>query len=240
MKLIASTMLYALGKRLGMAGALREFQRQMSAPAADSLPVVRTFYRMQMMTELQAWVDCGATIIGKGRSRAFYEARQTDCDVWISCDDDVEVSTTGCGAMLEVLADELVPRVVVVPFMLRSVESINPRLNVDIPLVRVEEFVAGTKLVRLPHPARAGFAMVGMNRKAIERIARKAEETGALTFEDHDGKKKLALFHDELDGGMWYGEDISFFRRVPDDVAVHALLSGTSNHDGIPVDLERL
>jgi hypothetical protein len=236
MKVFASTMLYALGKRLGMQGALAEFGNMMSSPTRESLPVARTIYRLRTLCDINLWVDCGATVIGKARSRAFHEARKADCEAWVSIDDDVDVTMSTLAAMLEVLSDELVARVVVVPYLLRGDASTVQMMSVELPLIRQEYSVAGAPLLRLPHPARSGFGLVGMNRLALERIAGHCDES----FTDGDGSSKLAVFHDMLRDGKWYGEDLSFFRRVPDDVEVGALLVGVSSHDGLVLSLDKL
>jgi hypothetical protein len=234
-----STSFYVLGRQLGMAGADVEARRHMNNPGnKDALPVARTVYRLCMLTDCQVYLDCGATIIGKSRSRAFHEAFESDADAWISCDDDVEVETDTAASLIEVL-DEPTPRIVIVPCMMRVPEHVNPSLNVHLPMVRVERYAAGARLVALPRGEGGGFGMVGMNRAAMRAIV---EQPGMEKnfFTDHDGRRKLAVFHDILENGIWYGEDVSFFRRVPANVTVEALLVGTSTHAGIRCHLESL
>jgi len=61
-----------------------------------------------------------------------------------------------------------------------------------------------------------------------------------LTWFDY-GEKKLAIFYERLEDGLWYGEDSSFFRfRVPESVTVEALLVGTVLHGGVPLTLSTL
>jgi GT2 family glycosyltransferase len=240
MKLFASTILYAAGKSLGMVGALNAFKMQLEKPGSESWPVSRALARLQHLADVQLFVDTGGTCIGKGRARAFHEALESDCDAWVSLDDDVEVTTDCAASMIEVLSDELAARVVVVPFVLRGVGS--PlltqarRVNVNLPLIRTERFVAGAKLQPLERGTAAGFGMVGMNRRALARIAEHHKEL----FLDDDGRVKLALFHDELADGKWYGEDVSFFRSLPDDIELDALLVGTSLHAGETLELGKL
>jgi hypothetical protein len=84
-----------------------------------------------------------------------------------------------------------------------------------------------------------GFGFVGINRPAIEAIAASAEEESAppLVWFD-DGVRKLAVFYERLEDGLWHGEDSAFFRyRIPDGVSVEALLVGSCSHAGVPLNL---
>lgn len=237
MEVFVSTMLYALGKRLGMTGALGEFRRQLAAPDRESLPVVRTIYRLQQMAEVQVYVDCGATVIGKARSRAMHAALESDTCAWVSIDDDIEATTETLRALLQVLNDHVVPRVVVVPHLLRGPEE---KLSVRFPLVRREQMVAGVKLADLSSagPAWSGFGMVGINRLALRCIESSPQTPGHFVDDDH--VRKLAAFADTLADETWHGEDVAFFRRMPPSVEVSALLTGHCSHDGASLSLSEL
>lgn len=237
MKVFASTNVYALAKRLGMKGALAEFERQMLHPGLDSLPCVRTLYRIQQLADVHVYVDCGIAAIGKSRCRSFHEALESDAQAWVTVDDDIEATSATIGALLEVLADDLTPRLVTVPYVLRNPNDV--QTSVRLPVVRIERKIAGYRVVDLPHPASSGFGLVGINRRALETIADSMRETPGY-FLDNDNRRKLAAFHELIDGEMWYGEDNSFFRRIPPDVEVHALLTGTISHDGTPLKLDNL
>jgi len=237
-RIFVSTSVYALAHSLGMQGAIDEVRRQLDAPDKDSLPVVRTIVRLRNLdAEVALHVDAGATFIGMARSRAFHEAFKTELP-WISIDDDVEVTTDCAAAMLDVLED-VVPRLVLVPYYTRDKDS--PALTLTIPLVRVERIRNGAKLLTLPKGQGGGFGMVGMNRLAMQAIVDYAKESPIdLTWFDY-GEKKLAIFYERLEDGLWYGEDSSFFRfRVPESVTVEALLVGTVLHGGVPLTLSTL
>lgn len=236
-RVFCSTSVYALAHQVGMAGAIEEVKRQLDAPGKDSLPVVRTITRLRNLdAEVQLHVDGGATYIGMARSRAFHEAYKTGLP-WITLDDDIECTMDVASAMLDLICEpEPVARIIVVPYLTR--DHADPRLTITLPTVRLEREWRGYKLLAMPAGAGAGFGMVGMNRLAMEQIVA-AAGNDLLWFDD--GEKKLALFYEALEDGLWYGEDTSFFRfRVPSSVAVEALLVGTSLHAGVPLNLSAL
>jgi hypothetical protein len=235
-RIFVSTSVYALAHQLGMAGAIEEVKRQLDSPGKDSLPVVRTITRLRNLdAEVQLHVDGGATYIGMARSRAFHEAFKTGLP-WIALDDDIEVTTDTAGALLDCI-DDVVPRIVLVPYYTRDRD--NPRLTITLPMVRAERIRNGSKLLALPAGAGGGFGMVGMNRLAMEAIVEHAADAELTWFDD--GEKKLALFYERLEDGLWYGEDTSFFKfRVPSSVSVEALLVGTVLHGDVPLRLDTL
>ena len=241
-----STSVYALGHELGMVGALKEMQRQLAAPGKDSLPVVRTIHRLRQLADIQLGFDCGGTVLGMVRSRAFHEAFQSTADAWISIDDDIDVTTQTAASMLEAL-DDVVPRVIITPYAARVPDSVNTRLCVELPKYRIERNWRGAKLVRLEKGRGGGFGFVGMNRHAMREIVKsncrfegRAPLDSSLRWVDVDGTEKLALFHEILEDGLWYAEDMAFFKRVPSSVSVEALLVGTVSHAGVPLNLETL
>jgi len=235
-RFFVSCSVYALAHQFGMKGAIADVRRQLDAPSPMSLPFVRTIARLRMLdVEMQLHVDGGATYIGMARSRAFHEAHKSGLP-WISLDDDIEVTTDCAAAMVDVLDDEVVPRVVLVPYLTRDEED--ARLTITLPIVRTERVRNGAKLLLMPKGTGGGFGMVGMNRLAIEAVQQFAPPD--LTWFDM-GEKKLAIFYERLEDGLWYGEDTSFFKyRVPPEVTVEALLTGAVTHGGIPLKLDGL
>jgi hypothetical protein len=239
MKLFVSTSVYALAHQLGMRGAIEEVKRQLDAPGKDSLPVVRTMARLrQLRGDFGLLVDGGATYIGMARSRAFHEAFKSDADVWLSLDDDIEATTDVCSALLEAV-DDIVPRIVLVPYLKRD-DSDGPQLTVTLPMVRSERHVQGATLVRMSKGLGGfPFGMVALNRTAMREIVSSAPPE--LQWFDY-GEPKLALFYEKLEDGFWHGEDTSFFRySVPDVVSVECLTGlGTVLHAGFPLQLASL
>jgi len=169
------------------------------------------------------------------RSRAFHEAYKSGAPAWIAIDDDLEVTQDSCVAMLDAL-DDVVPRIILTPYYERSDDDA-PRLTCPIPLIRNERRIAGGSLLALPPSSGGGFGFVGMNRAAMLKIVTAAKQDKAFQWFDH-GEEKLALFYERLEDGLWYGEDISFFKwRVPPTVSVELLLVGTSIHGGVALNL---
>src|SRR5258706_2035317 len=266
-RIFFSTSVYALAHQIGMAQAIQEVERQIEAPDRNSLPVVRTLHRFRQLGEVGRLIDGGATYIGMARSRAFHDAYEQmkvdpNMGAWVTVDDDIEVSTPTCAAMLEAL-DDIVPRIVLVPYMIRApvgvvaladgVPQLTSRLAVTLPAVFQERVVRGSavvakrelqfdgRLVRLPFRQGGGFGMVGINRIAMREIVEYAQTFAELRWLDGDGVQKLALFYERLEDGLWYGEDTSFFRfRVPASVSVEALLCARIVHAGLDLDLDQL
>ncbi|SRR5258706_7625157 len=243
-KVFVTTSVYALAHQLGMQEALDEVSRQLqvrkfateATPELRTLlPVVHTITRIaRFVGEVGLHVDGGATILGMARSRAFHEAYQSGMPAWITIDDDVEASTATVAGMLEVL-DDLKPRIVLTPYKLRSPGS--ERLAVNVPTVRVERNVkGGIKVVAMQPGHGGGLGFCGMNRPAMEEIA-----DGPPNWVDEDGVHKRALFFERLEDGIWWSEDVSFFRwSVPSTVSVELLLAGQIMHAGMPLELTSL
>jgi hypothetical protein len=260
-----TTSVYALAHQIGMLEAIKQVNEQIRQPTRDSLPAVRTIARFHKLTTdaspeggIGYLVDGGATYIGMARSRMFHEAYQSWM-AWITVDDDIEATMPLCQAMLEALND-LVPRVVIVPYMMRvpagqvqiadGLPSTTTRLAVTLPAifeerqVRFNDLGGGisrlARLVKMPKGYGGGFGLVGMNRAAMKAIV-DAADPAKLRWVDGDGVEKLALFYESLEDGLWYGEDTSFFRhRIPESVSVEALLCGSIVHAGVSLDLDRL
>jgi hypothetical protein len=235
-----TTALYALGKMLGPAKAITEFERQIRTVTDDALPAARTISRLADLIEIGITYDVGAAIVGQMRSRCFHRAYESGLPAWISVDDDIGAEPPLCAAMLEALDDDA-PRIVLAPYVLRTTATSLPKLGVTLPLIRHSRQCRGAKLVTLPTGTGGGFGFVGMNRQAMDRVVLAHAGDDSLRWNDEDdGGEKLALFHDLLEQGMWWGEDTSFFRRVPKDVTVEALLTGKISHAGLILDLETL
>lgn len=242
--IICSTMIYALGKELGLEAGLAEWQRQASNPDIESLPVARMLARVNAYAsgldglpgrpfgeltpperfDVGVHVDVAATSIAKSRSRAFHVAKTAD--FWFACDDDVEASQ-GTVASLFIEADVPGPRIVVLPCYLR-----------DRPIVGVK-FSAGAKVrgnhAPIEHAATCCFVA---NREALRLLDHTCHH---LRFRDDDGVTRLALFLEVLDGGQWLGEDIAFFQRAAlAGVELVALMSGMSRHADAPLHLDQL
>jgi hypothetical protein len=227
---------YALGRKLGLEGAMAELNRQIDEPSDRCLPGIRTIARLRTLCDVALRLDTGGSVLGKVRSRHFCAALESGADLWISVDDDVEATIGTLANMLQAVWG-LVPRIVIAPCIIRGVES-GPvqHVNVDLPrIVTTERTMPGGARLR---PCKGGgFGLVALNRFALIEIAQRHPE---LEYRDDDGAQRLGVFHDELVNGQWFNEDLSFFRRVPETVFVEALLTGVTSHDGEALPLERV
>jgi hypothetical protein len=243
-KIFASVSSYVLGRIHGVEKGTEVFLRQLEAPGPTSLPAVRTVARLRQLAEVELRLDTGATCIGKARSRAFHAAHTSDAEAWVSCDDDVEATTQTLAWMLEAVEGPKA-RICVVPCALRGRESEDERqlrVNVELPrieLVRNLSTDRSGNVGRVHAIERAGLGLFALNRAAMNALVAEFQD---LVFHDDDGQRRLALFHDVLSGGRWYGEDLSFFERVRavKDILVEALVTGVSSHGANYLDLSLL
>jgi hypothetical protein len=244
-RVVVSTSVYSLAHQIGIVAALQEIQRQTEAPDRNSLPVIRTIHRFRQLAEVSRHLDCGATYIGMARSRAFHVAwermnEDPKLGAWVSLDDDIEATTSTCAAMLEAL-DDIVPRIVIVPYTIRApvgvptiadgvIEMVS-RLAVTLPAIFQERNVIvraevakrplelTARLVRLPPRQGGGFGMVGMNRIAMREIVDFAKEetpAGPKQWRDDDDHQPPA----QLDLRWLDGDGVEklalFYERLED------------------------
>lgn len=231
MNVFFSTMLYALGKDLGIEGAIAEFLRQLEEPDTDSLNVVRTLGRLRTLAAVGIYQDNTATCIAKARSRAFHAAHQSEADVWISCDDDVECTLEVLNLLLDATV-AVTPRIAFVPTTLRGNEQ----------MASVKFALAGALSSRSRSWSpivECGAGLFCANRAALDTLARGFDH---LKFRDHDGVQKVGLFVETIDNGEWVGEDIAFCRRAAlAGVDLVGITAGHSRHgNAAPLDLRTI
>ena len=246
--IICSTMVYALGKELGLDGGLEEWQRQMAEPGTDSLPVVRMLSRVGRFAanpppsfvprsfapaslapplEVGVHVDIASTYIARSRSRAFHAAK--GADFWFACDDDVEASQGTVASLFEA-ADVPTPRVVFLPCYLRGRSVVGVKFATG---ARVRGMVA--PVAPIDWAATCCFVA---NRAALQLLDRTCQH---LKYLDDDGVHRLALFFEMLDQGRWLTEDYSFCVRAGlAGVELVALMTGLSRHAEQPLQIEQL
>jgi hypothetical protein len=253
--IFVTTSIYALAKELGPDEAVREFHTQLKLassppflpimrdllrPAAvqQFMPAVRTIARLQTIDGIGVRVDGGATCIGKGRSRAFHAFLEADADTWVSVDDDNEATLETLEWLIEAVRGTA-PRICIAPYWLRRTTTQQPILAVELPRVAVFRELSGGGRVR--NASSGGFGLVAVNRAAADAIVTHCTLSRPdLRWQDDDDKSKWAVFHDALAGGKWWGEDLSFFRRLPKEITVEALCTGHTSHAGDVADLRVL
>lgn len=240
--IFVSTAVYALAKELGARDAVAEVHRQLeectqAANGAklreDILPAVRVITRLRLLDALSLHIDAGATCIGKTRARALHAFSQSAADVWISVDDDVDATMQTLRWLLEAARDDLTPRICLAPCLARGPRQ-EPTLTVQLPQIYIARPLSNGGCVR--NATSGGFGLVATNRRALEHIEARAVALD-LVYDDDDGVSRLAVFYDEISGRRWYGEDLSFFRRLPPQVVVEALATGHTGHDGAVLEL---
>ncbi len=226
---------YSLGKQYGQEQAMRRLDLEIQSPGAASPPAVKTIARLRQMDDVHVRNDCGATSIGRARSRAFHDAFASPADVWVTCDDDVEATSITLRWMLE--AVKASNGVCLVPYVLRLSEQQIPTSSVMLYHSvedTVHELSNGGRAVGCKH---GGLGLMAMSRYAMQETVAANQD---LVWRDDDGIERLALFHEALVEGQWFGEDLSFFRRIPDHVAVECLVTGDSAHGGVKLTLENV
>jgi hypothetical protein len=221
--IFVSTMIYALGKVLGLEPALEEFHAQLKNPSKATLPCVRAIQRLQTMDDVSLLVDPAATSIAKARSRAFHAAALSPADVWVMIDDDCEATADTLDSLVQ--AARASGDLVVAPCQLRGQD----RTNVVMYQIESERRLPDGAELGRAHAG--GLAIAALSRHAMNKLAEAYEPE--LLYTDHDQVARLALFAEELAGGQWFGEDIAFCARCTAvGLKVEALLTGVTSHDG--------
>ena len=230
-----TTMIYALARELGISEAQAEVMNELERVDQDSLPVVRTIARLRAIDHVGTYIDAGCTSIGRARSRAFHAALASEAEIWICCDDDVEATLQTLQYL--VAAVQSSGGICIAPCWIRSGKEekvANVALLHHERSQGIRELPCGARMV----PAiQGGFGLVAIAKPAMLAISYACED---LWFVDDDGETRLAVFHELLADGKWWSEDLSFFRRLPKDIVVEALVSGTTSHDGQILQLQDL
>lgn len=227
-----SVALYALAKEHGAAAAKQIFRAQVNAPGADSLPCVRVIARLREADDLKLYPDFGGSAVPKMRCRAAAAALESGCDVWISCDDDVEAPGDVLRDLIEAVAGDE-PAICIAPTWLRGSSIVGVGVEPG-AVSAVRGLPSGGRTVKCLAGA---FGLVAVNRVLLERMVAAHPE---LVYLDDDGKEKSALFLEELARRRWWGEDLVFFRRLPDGTRVECLIAGATSHDGNVLDCSHI
>jgi hypothetical protein len=227
-----SVSLYALAKEHGARVARQLFRDQLEQPGADSLPCVRVIARLREAHDVKLFPDFGGSAVAKMRSRAAAAAAESGCEVWISCDDDVEAPGDVLRDLLEAVAGDA-PAVCIAPCWLRGAEVVNIATEPG-AVSAVRGLPSGGRTVKC---LAGGFGLVAVNRPALEQAIAAHPE---LLYLDDDGKEKCALFSEVIARRRWWGEDLSFFRRLPEGTRVECLIAGATSHDGHLLDVAHI
>jgi hypothetical protein len=248
--IFASTMLYALARKLGLAPAAEEFMRQVRLVAEGLsntskgrpvvlaplpgpvayIPAAYTIARLALLDEIQINVNAGATVIAKARNIAAHSFLESPCEVWVTCDDDVEVSEGALATMVSQCQAEAC--IVIAPCLLRDTLTANIS----------ERAIKGVKSTApnggaLERVASGGFGCVAMSRAALAAVE---ESRFRHRWTDDAGVDRSVMFRDEIHEGRWYTEDTAFFYQVPESIPVYSVRTGQTVHNGQILDLATL
>lgn len=238
-KLFVSTMLYAASKRLGYREATTELMRQASSwdgQGETPIAAAATIARLVRLEAVQLNVNAGATVIGKGRSLAAREFLASECDVWLSCDDDVSVSADALQAAISQCRAE--PCLVVVPCLLRDTTASGgaPMVNLRAAPVSLPSRAPSGGAIETIDAG--GFGCFAVSREAVERAYEHAGEARDFRYE---GTMVRALFRDEIIDHEWVTEDLAFCRVLAAlNLRRWAVRVGVSVHAGQTLDLKSL
>ena len=218
----ASTASYALALLHGVQGAAeRMMQSIQSKHQRAILPGVQVLREVAAQHDrVLVRADGGVSRIAHLRSLQFEWALESGAEVWLTVDDDVGATPETLSRLLAAVA-RTDPIVIAAPCYLRGTNAVNVAWSA---IVFDELEADGTRLRAIDA---AGFGLVAMNRSALLEAARVAPRYG----------ERLAPFHELMTEHDWFGEDISFFRRLPPGVRKRALLTGRTEHAGNALDL---
>lgn len=170
-------------------------------------------------------VSGGGTYISKTRCRQFHAAYESPAKLWATFDDDITMTKETLGWLVQ-LANVSAPTVALAPYAQRGSAVASVAWNA----ILVERTLPGGGKARRANGG--GFGAVVMNRAAMSAI-----RSNCPFFRDDDGERKPAPFAEIFDRERWYGEDLSFFQRVPAIVDVWALVTGQTTHAGATINL---
>jgi hypothetical protein len=233
-KIFVSALTYGLGKQLGIRGAARAFAAQLvdDIDPRELLPAARLIRRLRDLGDLIVYHGAG-TALPKARSRAAHAALESESDLWLMVDDDVETDHATLQRLITLAGTD---RCSVLPCPIRGVESERHTVNVlwEGSLVTLLDGVQARKV------RRGGCGLMVVARSALERVTDMHRPT--LSFFDDDGVAKVALFHQAFVGNdgqqLWLNEDYSFTERLrAADVSIVAPIEGRASHDGVMINL---
>lgn len=238
-----TTSCYTMGKLVGPEAATEVIQRMVRRdPSVGNMPspeCVQCVHNLERVTTdaIAVHAEASTSHLGAMRSRAQHFAMEQGASIWISCDDDNTASVAALSVMLKWLErDE--PTAVAIPCALRTGNRDNVQVVPSVPV---------KYLIGQAHPVVpiewAGFGIVGVNRAALQLIAKQHD---GLAFLDVDGVTRLASFAESWvetwDGDQtvkreWLREDRAWWYRLPRDVQRLAVCAGESTHAGRTIDL---
>jgi hypothetical protein len=189
-------------------------------------PAFRTLGRLRKLVgrPLQLMTDRG-TLIAKARSRALHTfLRNSDADVWITIDDDIEAHFSDLKLLLGAMRDPEA-QIVIAPCAMRA----DLRLNIVTDGRSMRETAEGVRLLKV---LAGGAALVGYKRAALEAMAAHYPELWYCNAPDDIG---IGLFLETIRDNHWMGEDMQFCARARQaGVRLESLVDTAVWHAGVP------
>jgi len=209
---------YALHKQAGIAGAHAAIADQVEQGVNATWPGFRALARLRTLANCAVMFE-GSTLIAKARSRASGAFLSTQCDLWVSIDDDVETTLEGLTALLEASQHGIAA----MPYWLRNGSQ------VACDLKTVEHAPSG-----LHAATDMALGLAAFPRECIVRMYNAHPE---LMFA-HGTQQCCALFLESVKDFRWIGEDNAFCARARAcDVPLWVVCDQETFHDGRPYAL---
>lgn len=222
----ATTFLYAACKVVGPLAWPDYLKGQLDHPATSDWPSIRTLgHELSNVCDAELVTDA-STYIDRARCVAAGRFLLSAADVWITCDDDIAADEEVLRALI--LACRATREGVALPYMNRDGRSMTFR-KVAGPTRWFG--VDGGRTLPLRTVDRIGFGLVALHRDLVEHLAKEV-----VWFREREGSGLNCphLFVNDVEEGMFSGEDFSFCRRVERaGRTMRVLLDAPCDHAGI-------
>lgn len=227
-----TTLLYSLAKLAGDDWKT-VMERELALGETSAWPGVRTLGRLKRMEDRVLTFASGNGLIAKVRSKlAGAFLHKTDCDVWLTVDDDCEAEAEDVRRL--VAACRGTGAVVSMPMLLRGFAEAtgNYALNgqrhevTDYPVA--PPFDAPVSKIVLLGTGKTGLGLVALHRRAVERLSEYAEDV-----DDGQGGVYPALFLEYVSDRQWISDDVGFSARArAAQVPLYVLTEAAGTHAG--------
>jgi hypothetical protein len=222
----ATTFLYSACKVVGMHAWPEYLRSQLARPQESDWPSIRTLaYELANVCNAELVTDA-TTYIDRARCVAAGRFLASDKDVWLTCDDDNGADEDELRKLI--LACRATRRGIAIPYMNRDGKSMTFRA-VRGPTEWLS--VAGGRTVPVRFVDRVGFGLVALHRDLVEQLAQ-----DAVWFRERETSPLECphLFVNDVEEGLWTGEDFAFSRRCERaGMPLRVLLEAPCEHAGI-------
>lgn len=220
-----STFMYAPCKVVGVEHWTDVLKYELDHLDVSTWHGFRTLGQARRVGEVVAYVDA-STYIDRARCvAAGHFQRRDECDVWLTCDDDVYAAEGVIGKLLEVC--RVTKGLVALPYMNRDGGSMTFRK------------VTGPTVWQ-PHAVRAvdrvGMGLVAMHREFIETLSKLAPHFRSRESGPIDSPY---IFRNGVDDGDFVGEDYGICQLAESaGLPMHVLLDAPAQHMNLCAKLD--